>query len=131
MYWLSIVMRRIKIFYHGISQFKEFFLILINKHKNANDMKNLYLSQDFLREMIDSLEKVIENPHDFLISFDEKEILREEQIAQMLSTTTRSVRTYRKKNEIRALKLGGNVLYLRTVFFLDILILMYKQQEGK
>lgn len=66
--------------------------------QNIDEMKNhLYFSQDFLRETIESLSAVIDNPQNFLISLDENEILREDQIAKMLNITTRSLRNYRKK----------------------------------
>lgn len=90
-------------------------------------MKNkLFLSQDFLRDMIEQLQIFVNSPEKILLRFNEDEIIMEEDLAVMLGVNVRTIRNYRKENEIKALHFCGRVIYLRTFLYLDLLTRYYR-----
>jgi len=103
------------------------FLFYINKH--TNNEKQLIFSQEFLRDLVSNAENTLENPDTYLISFDEKEILFEDQVCTILGTTPRTLRNYRKKEYIRAISFKGRIIYLKTFLWLDLLKMFYEQNK--
>ena len=98
--------------------------------QNNNTMKNdLFFSQDFLRDMIERLQNLLDNPQQFLLTMDKDEILHEGEVSKMFGLTIRILRNHRNEKNLRAVKLGGRVFYLRTVLFLDILVLLYNDSK--
>lgn len=91
-------------------------------------MKNtLFLSQDFLRDMIQQLQIFVNSPEKILLRFNDDEIIMEEDLAVMLGVHVRTIRNYRKENEIKGIHFCGRIIYLRTFLYLDILTAYYNE----
>lgn len=60
------------------------------------------------------------------VPFDKNYLFTEEDVAQILGVSLRTMRTYRKKKYLHHLKLEGRIYYLKILLYIDLILLSYQ-----
>ena len=82
-----------------------------------------HFSESQINEWMMALKQIIENILTEGIQLDRKMLMTEKEVAHLLRVSERTMRTYRNQKYLHHIKIEGNVYYLSTILYLDLIIL--------
>ena len=87
-------------------------------------MKSLDLiTEAQVQEWIRDLQTLHEQLLIGTLSFSRQDLIPEQDVVELLQVSSRTMRTYRKKRYFHFIKLEGSVFYLRSIFYIDMILL--------
>ena len=93
-------------------------------------MKSLDLiTEAQVQEWIRDLQTLHEQLLIGTLSFSRQDLIPEQDVVELLQVSSRTMRTYRKKRYFHFIKLEGSVFYLRSIFYIDMILL--SQRSGR
>ncbi len=93
-------------------------------------MKSLDLiTEAQVQEWIQDLQTLHEQLLIGTLSFSRQDLIPEQDVVELLQVSSRTMRTYRKKRYFHFIKLEGSVFYLRSIFYIDMILL--SQRSGR
>ena len=93
-------------------------------------MKSLDLiTEAQVQEWIQNLQTLHEQLLIGTLSFSRQDLIPEQDVVELLQVSSRTMRTYRKKRYFHFIKLEGSVFYLRSIFYIDMILL--SQRSGR
>lgn len=93
-------------------------------------MKSLDLiTEAQVQEWIQDLQTLHEQLLIGTLSFSRQDLIPEQDVVELLQVSSRTMRTYRKKRYFHFIKLEGSIFYLRSIFYIDMILL--SQRSGQ
>lgn len=93
-------------------------------------MKSLDLiTEAQVQEWIRDLQTLHEQLLIGTLSFSRQDLIPEQDVVELLQVSSRTMRTYRKKRYFHFIKLEGSIFYLRSIFYIDMILL--SQRSGR
>lgn len=57
------------------------------------------------------------------VPFSKEQLYTEEEVSKILGVTVRTIRTYRKKQHLRYIKIQGRIYFLKILLYVDMVLL--------
>lgn len=96
---------------------------MMKTFSNMSEAELLLLQQKLKRVHHDLIQAVI--------PLTRENILTEQEASEVFGVTSRTMRKYRQKRYIGAIKLDGRVLYLRNMLYLDLEALYHQSKKKR